>query len=179
MKTFETIYKENYNAILFFVTGKVSGNRSVAEEITNDVFLKVAEHLNEYDVEKAQLNTWIHFIANRVIIDFYRKNSNLKKNTSHISDYTDSEGKEFFQVNSPSLASEKIERFENKKAIAKAIRSVKNLTSQKVITYFFINQLKHNEISEITGISIANIKVIINRGRKVMQKSLIRQKVAY
>jgi hypothetical protein len=48
--SFSQIYSEHYNKVLNFVSSKIKGRREIAEEITQDVFIKVNEHIKNYDV---------------------------------------------------------------------------------------------------------------------------------
>ena len=46
-----------------------------AEEVYQDVFIKVFKHINRYDAEKSSLKTWVSRIAYNEAISFLRKKS--------------------------------------------------------------------------------------------------------
>lgn len=46
-----------------------------AEEVYQDVFIKVFNHINKYDAEKSSLKTWVLHIAYNEAISFLRKKS--------------------------------------------------------------------------------------------------------
>ena len=71
MQTFEKIYTENYEGVLRHINMRVQ-DMSVAEELTNDVFMKVHKHLGDYDETKSAIPTWVRFIANNIVIDHFR-----------------------------------------------------------------------------------------------------------
>ena len=48
------------------------------EELLQDVFLKAANHLDSFEGE-ASFKTWIFRIARNTVIDYYRKQKNMKK----------------------------------------------------------------------------------------------------
>ena len=75
--TFEQIYKEYKDRLLFFIRGYVK-SEVVAEEILQDVFIKVNEHKDNYDVYKAKLNTWLYSIAKNKVVDYFRSKENNK-----------------------------------------------------------------------------------------------------
>ena len=91
MQTFNEIYSEYYSYVLNFISQKVS--RDVAEELTNDVFMKVNNNLDRFNPEKSKMSTWIISIAKNAIIDNFRK---VKLQTTSIEAMVDDEGKEFY-----------------------------------------------------------------------------------
>ncbi|MBD78719.1 MAG: RNA polymerase sigma factor SigZ [Crocinitomicaceae bacterium] len=65
------IWKNFGDELLGFVQSRVN-NKAVAEDILQDVFLKI--HLNEKSLtNKDQLVSWIYQITRNTIIDYYRK----------------------------------------------------------------------------------------------------------
>ena len=82
-----TIYTEFHNALLGFIKSKVS-NQEDAEDIVQNVFVKVASGLGELN-RKEKLQSWIYTIARNSIIDYYRSNAN-KKNISFKEETTES-----------------------------------------------------------------------------------------
>ena len=174
-KDFTGIYNSFHSEILSYVTYKMN-NSMVAEDITSEVFVKVYKNLDSYDSSKAQFNTWLYFIANNSIIDYWRKN----KNTSNVSigDFVDSEGKETFQIESDSESNGEIESKELMNNIVKAFEGLKP-KYQKVARLLFLEQKKYDEIAEICEMPMNNVKVTINRCRKMLQAQLQNQKVEY
>jgi RNA polymerase sigma-70 factor (ECF subfamily) len=72
MKTFTAIYNQ-FHSVIFKTINRQIKDTLVAEELTNDVFLKVHKKLDTYDESKASLSTWIHTIAKNILIDYWRK----------------------------------------------------------------------------------------------------------
>ena len=72
MEDFNKIYNKSHKSILNFILRKVN-SQMIAEELTNDVFMKVYNHLENYDESKSAMNTWIMNITSNTIIDYYRK----------------------------------------------------------------------------------------------------------
>lgn len=175
--TFEQIYKEFKDRIFFFIRSKV--NSEVAEEILQDVFLKVYEHQNNYDVHKAKLNTWIYNIAKNRIVDYYRSKENNKGlNTNNIESYVSSDGDEYFQINSGKTANCLAENNELKIEINNAIALLKpNL--RKIATMYFVQELSYDEISEQLNMPLGSVKGYINRIRKALQNKLTAIYVQY
>lgn len=173
---FTGIYNAFYSEILNYVAYKMN-NKTNAEDITSEVFVKVYNNLHTYDSTKAQFNTWLYFIANNAIIDFYRKYKNQSKDVS-VSDYVDSEGKEFFQIEADENSASDIENKELMNSIRKAFEGLKP-KYQKVAELLFIEQKKYDEIAEICNISMGNVKAMVSRCRTMLQDQLKNQRAEY
>lgn len=52
---------------------RMTGTSSEAEDITQEVFLRLWTHAERYDPRMARLTTWLHNIAHNLCIDFFRK----------------------------------------------------------------------------------------------------------
>ena len=75
----EEIFKElveKYTGPIFNFTVRFVG-RSEADDITQDIFIKIWKNLKKFNSEKASLKTWIFTIAKNTITDFLRKKKNL------------------------------------------------------------------------------------------------------
>ena len=71
MNNFEIVYKENADDILKYVSFKIQ-NFETAQEITNDVFMKVHKHWKNFDRKKSSMRTWIINITKNTVIDYFR-----------------------------------------------------------------------------------------------------------
>lgn len=67
----ERIYTDYYDKVYRLIVGKIC-NPHQAEDITQDVFVKVYEKLDTFDESKASISTWIYRIAQNTLIDYYR-----------------------------------------------------------------------------------------------------------
>jgi RNA polymerase sigma factor (sigma-70 family) len=76
---FEYLY-DNYSAAIFGVINKITKNEEKAEDVMQDVFLKIWEKIGAYEPGKGSLFTWMMNIARNASIDLYRK----EKNKHHV-----------------------------------------------------------------------------------------------
>ena len=70
------IYTQFHQVLFGFVKSKVN-NHQDAEDIVQNVFIKVATGVNDLS-RKDKLQSWIYTIARNSIIDYYRSTSNKK-----------------------------------------------------------------------------------------------------
>lgn len=71
MTEFEHIYKENYPIVYKYMLS-LCRNGSVAEEITQEAFVKALEHMERFD-GKCQLYVWICQIAKNTYFTYQKK----------------------------------------------------------------------------------------------------------
>ena len=74
-RALEEIYEEFFPRIYNYIYYRLL-HREETEDLVSRIFLKVAEHLHEYDPKKAKLDTWIFRIAERTLIDHFRTRKN-------------------------------------------------------------------------------------------------------
>jgi RNA polymerase sigma factor (sigma-70 family) len=60
---------DNYSAALYGVISRVLKNEDIAEEVLQDVFLKIWDKIDQYDSTKGKLFTWMLNVARNQAID--------------------------------------------------------------------------------------------------------------
>lgn len=171
MQTFEKIYTENYEGVLRHINMRVQ-DMSVAEELTNDVFMKVHKHLGDYDETKSAIPTWVRFIANNIVIDHFRCNRYANNRVSASDFNNDGEGIEEFQFVAEDQADTDLERSELGQKIMSSFRSLKP-KYRRVAVLYFMNQKQYKEIAEILDIPMGTVFGMISRCRAMLQESLV------
>ena len=120
----EAVYTEYRPKILRYIKSKVS-NPADAEELTQQVFLKMLERWDSYDRER-EIGVWVYAIARNTVIDFYR--------TRH--EHIDIE-----EV--PELPSEEeglletVLRDEQRETLARALRALPERERDLIILHYF------------------------------------------
>ena len=71
-RAFPSFYREHMNRIHRFVFYRVGGRREVAEDLTQDIFIKAYEAFERYDPAISQ-SAWIYTIARNTVINHYAK----------------------------------------------------------------------------------------------------------
>jgi len=164
----DKIYNKYYQQVYYSILMRVGGKTEIAEELANDVFLKANRHLQKYDVMTAKLNTWLIMIAKNIVIDYYR--TNKADNYINVGEFTDSEGKEFFEFSDNSTM-DNVENMELLDKINAAINKLKP-NYRQVAKLFFIEEKKHTEIATQLNIPLGSVKAIISRCKTKLQLEL-------
>src|SRR5215203_5077 len=64
---------DRYSRTVYGVGLKILGNRSLAEELVQDVFLKVWRSAGTFDPSQGSFSTWLYRVTRSAAIDLYRK----------------------------------------------------------------------------------------------------------
>lgn len=166
MQNFNEIYKQHKPMVLFFATQKLGVVE--AEELTQDVFMKVYNNLHKYDESKAKMSTWIMTFAKNAIIDRYRK---VKLETTSIDSFVTEDGKELFQI--PTFSNPESTMVDTEKGQS-VMNHILNLpkTYKRIANLYFNLEMSYNEIASRMNIPMGTVKAQISRARKLLQQSI-------
>ncbi len=63
-----------YNSLIYnYIYFRVGKNKELAEDLTQEVFLKAFNNKTTYDSKKASEKTWLFIIARSTVLDSYKK----------------------------------------------------------------------------------------------------------
>ena len=105
-KGFEYLY-DNYSSVIYGTIYKIVHSEEMAEELTQDCFMKIWNKIGNYDKSKGRLFTWMINIARNLAIDKTRSkefHQKLKSDVAedHVSiqdkDYSDKHKPEYIGV---------------------------------------------------------------------------------
>jgi RNA polymerase sigma factor (sigma-70 family) len=146
-----TLLFERYHKRIFNFLARMTMDRDLAEDLTQNVFLRIIKYRNSYR-EGNKFQSWIYQVARNVFSDHYQSVKNrfsdfvdVEKVSDHIGSNDDSE-----------------EQDEKEKLLH---RSMAKLTEEQrellVLTRF--QQMKYEEVAAIMDTTVANIKVKVHR----------------
>jgi len=162
VKAFEEIVVL-FQDMVFTLAYRVVKNREEAEEVAQDVFIKVYKSLKSFN-EKSKLSTWIYRITYNLSINRYRSQKRQPITTEIDNSNENKLG------HTKDALSELSER-EKHKVINKAILTLPE-TEKIIITLYYYEELPIAEIAEIVGISPQNVKVKLFRSRQKLYAEL-------
>lgn len=70
-KDFAKFYQENLNKIYRFVFFRVGGNKSLAEDLTSEIFLKALKNFESFDPQKSR-SAWLFTIVHNHLANHFR-----------------------------------------------------------------------------------------------------------
>jgi RNA polymerase sigma-70 factor (ECF subfamily) len=156
---FTALY-EKYKKPIFSYVYYLAGDWRTAEEISQDVFLKVYLNINKFE-GRSSFKTWIYRIAKNTYLDYTNAKSTklLDKSEALDNNLVDGGlGPEDYTLNN-----------ELKEKIHK-ILSLLNDKYRMLLILRDVQHLSYNEISEVTGQDLNKVKVGIYRARQAFRK---------
>ena len=163
---FQLNHKRVYNLALNYVQ-----HTEDAEEITQDVFIKVHKELQNFKGESS-VETWIYRIAINQSLDFLRYKNRAKRKGFLIPLFTKRDEEETAldipDFNHPGIAAEKQE---NAKSLYAAINKL-NENQQTAFILFFVEDMPQKEVAAIMELSLKAVESLLQRAKAQLRKLL-------
>ncbi len=150
---------------------RFTSSHAAAEDLTQEVFIRVYRSLEQYDSSLGDLSNWLMRLARNLIIDDYRKRQRTPTDSGD--DLADHEYHLPAASDSPQRT---LERQERRLQVLAAINKLSPDLRECVILRD-IEELTYQEIVELLRIPEGTVKSRINRGRIELAKVLRRMKV--
>jgi RNA polymerase sigma-70 factor, ECF subfamily len=164
MNAFEVIYKASagfvYNLALSY-----TGSADLAEEVTQDVFIRVFEKLKTFRFESS-FKTWLYRITVNMSLNAKKKNFNYY-NTVDLDSIAD-------LVPSKESVEEEVIKVGTKQEVQKLLEKLS--PNQKIcVVLRNIEGLSYREIAETLKININTVRTWLKRARETLQKEVGRE----
>jgi RNA polymerase sigma-70 factor (ECF subfamily) len=152
---------------VFNIAYKFTGKHDEAEDLTQDVFLKIFKSLNTFD-QRANFQTWLVSVSRNLCIDHYR--SVRKERETIDRDVDAGELTPAAQTISPIAALEQADRVTLlKKAMAQLPPTLRS-----AVLLRDIQELSYQEIADRLHLPEGTVKSRINRGRTELARQIRR-----
>ena len=156
---FETLVRKHYQNIYQFCVRRCNGDTALAADLTQDTFLKLIEHIQQYRLTGKFINFLLTIAVNTC-------NNHFKKKSPDIVDMDT-----LSTVPSNLNVSEEVLRQENAKIIQQAIDRLPDMQKEAVILRFYHDR-KLKEIATITGVSLPTAKSRLKQGLDKLKRYL-------
>jgi RNA polymerase sigma-70 factor, ECF subfamily len=156
---------------------RFTGNATDAEDLTQDVFLKVYANLGSFDAGRGSLPVWITTMTRNLLVDNFRRTRNLRATSSLDEGWDDSE--EFRPVDRLTAAGPSQHELAVNKELAKMVQEALAKVSVELREAVILRDLQdmdYKEIAQVLGIPEGTVKSRISRGRAELARLLERNK---
>ncbi len=149
-----------------YVLRLVGGDRALAEDLTQEVFLRVFQGLPRFSL-RSKFTTWLFQVTKNRVLDELRANERRPLRTVNLDDVAPLE-----VVDAP---------FERVEAVDAVWRSVGNLTVDLKMALLLrdIVGLSYTEIADSLEITLATVKWRIYKAREEVQIALAREGITF
>jgi RNA polymerase sigma-70 factor (ECF subfamily) len=162
----EVIVRQNWRKV-FNVAYKFVGKHDEAEDLTQDIFLKIFKALNTFD-RRANFQTWIISISRNLCIDHYRS---VRKERQMIAREVDTGD---LQPASSERGPYHAAEHRDLRALLRQALQTLPLTLRTAVILRDLQELSYQEIADRLGLPEGTVKSRINRGRIELARQLKR-----
>lgn len=164
-QAFEKLVIRHKDHIIYFIS-RYTKNTDIAEDISQDVFVYLLLHKEQYDF-KYSFKTYLYMIAKCRALNYLKS----EKKVLPITDY-----------NNLYIENNDLEEIVYKNQKSNYIRKVINKLKpdyQAVICLASIEGFKYKEIAKIMGKNVGQVKVMLNRAKKKLKEKLEEEGLQY
>lgn len=153
------------------------GSADDAEDLTQEVFLKVYRTIGSFDGTKAAFATWLTAVGRNLLVDHYRSQRNDRITDSLdvplVADNADGPARIDCLAAAEPSPHEQTERRERRQLIQQALQQVSAELREAVILRD-LQEMGYKEIAQVLAVPEGTVKSRINRGRAELARVLQR-----
>ena len=157
---------DRYSRLVFSMAYRTIGDQTLAEEITQDVFLRIWEKAHTYRPERAKVITWITSITRYRAIDILRR-QNVRPDEQQ-SDWDDSP----LQVTEEAAQVEQIVELRQRQTRVRAALAGLPESQRQALALAFFYGYSHRQIAEHLQEPVGTIKTRIRTGMQKLRQVL-------
>lgn len=157
----EVIYRKYFRDVFFYIRA-ISSDESLAEEITQETFVKAMKNLEQFD-ERKDIRAWLFAIAKNTYFRYCRRNKI----------FLEDDKLETMGDSSPQILDEMIER----ETVRQIQKNVDSLTEpyREVFCLRIYGEMSFEEIGKCCKKSAGWARVTYHRARKMIQTKIKRE----
>ncbi|MBC8127343.1 MAG: sigma-70 family RNA polymerase sigma factor [Gloeobacteraceae cyanobacterium ES-bin-144] len=163
---FRELVERHQNAVIGTVA-KMLGNPSEAEDISQQVFLRVWRHAKRYRPE-AKFTTYLFTITRNLVFNETRRRSRKKEVSS---DEREEVANLLVEASPDRQPDAELLQAELQQAVDQAIASLPETQRMAVVLRRY-EQLSYEEIADVLGLSVSAVKSLLFRARTALREAL-------
>jgi RNA polymerase sigma factor (sigma-70 family) len=154
---------DSYKGLAYAIAFRVLGNAEDAQDVAQEGFIKAYQQLHQFE-GKSRFSTWLYTIVYRTAL------AKAKETKVRMFSITDRFRETFtHDYSTPQLAL--LQTDDEQRSVQAAIDKLPQAEALLVMLYY-IDDHSIAEIQQITGLSVANIKIKLFRARKKLEREL-------
>ena len=163
-EAFTALVRKHQKSVHALAWRKV-GDFHIAEEITQDAFLRAYKHLPKLKDPK-QFSGWLYVITHRLCNTWLRKNKSLMES---LEDVPMAEIEQTFYEHYVSAEQEKKAQTHRSELVRKLLEKLPE-SERTVITLYYLGEMTAKEIGKFLGVSVNTVTSRLQRARERLQQ---------
>jgi RNA polymerase sigma-70 factor (ECF subfamily) len=161
-------FMKNHQNMVFSIAMRLTANRSEAEDISQEVFLKAYEHFDQIQ-NSPTAPGWLKTVATNLSLNHLSRYRSRWKFFSELANPdSDSQEQEFPAIDS---IEDQLNRSDTRELVEEALLKLPD-TQRVPIVLYHLEGLKYEDIASKLGITLGKVKTDIFRGREALRKKL-------
>jgi RNA polymerase sigma-70 factor (ECF subfamily) len=170
---FELLFEKYRGALFNFICRMLGGQRDAAEDLMQEVFVKIAGARDLYE-PRAKFSTWLFAIARNHCINHLRSRRYLQGQATVSLDAATGTGDGPALVDTipvPNTPADAAERHDLESRLDRCIRALPE-AYREVFLLRAVEGLPHQEVADILQLNPATVRTLYLRARQALQKEL-------
>jgi RNA polymerase sigma-70 factor, ECF subfamily len=165
-RAFSLILRAYETPVFNYVLRLVGGDRTLAEDLTQEVFLRVFQGLPGFSL-RSKFTTWLFQVTKNRVLDELRARERRPRSVCSLEDIAPFE-----------VLDQPFERMETVDALWRAVETL-NVDLKMALLLRDVVGLAYTEIADTLEITLATVKWRIYKGREEVQASLAREGITF
>ena len=167
---------QRYNRRIYNICYRFAGSAEDAQDLTQEVFIKMYRTLSSYDAGRAAFMTWLTTITRNLLVDHFRKTKQERMTESL--DAASSEHEDAMPLSDkiPDKAAPPDARIQTRQAGEKVHEALQKLSPElrEAVILRDLQDMDYREIAAVLKVPEGTVKSRINRGRAELARLLQR-----
>ena len=167
---------QRYNRRIYNICYRFAGSADDAQDLTQEVFIKMYRTLKTYDVERGAFMTWVTTITRNLLVDHFRKSKHDRMTDSldtPVSEHEDAMPLSS-QIQDKALPPDaRVQSRETSETVHQALQKLSPELREAVILRD-LQDMDYRDIAAVLKIPEGTVKSRINRGRAELARLLQR-----
>ena len=167
---------QRYHRRIYNICYRFAGSSDDAQDLTQEVFIKMYRTLNTYDVERAAFMTWVTTVTRNLLVDHFRKTKHDRMTDSldaPVSEHEDAMPLSDKIEDSSLPPDARVQSRETKESVHHALQKLSPELREAVILRD-LQDMDYREIATVLRVPEGTVKSRINRGRAELARLLQR-----
>jgi len=154
---------------------RFTGNAADAEDLTQDLFLKIYSNLGSFDGSRGSLQVWITTMTRNMLVDNFRRTKNLRATGSLDEGWeTSDEMQPADRLSSKDRSPHEMAAQNELSRMVQAALAEVSPDLREAVILRDLQELDYKEIAQVLGIPEGTVKSRISRGRAELARRLER-----
>jgi RNA polymerase sigma-70 factor (ECF subfamily) len=167
---------QRYNRRIYNICYRFAGSGDDAQDLTQEVFIKMYRTLASYDVERGAFITWVTTITRNLLVDHFRKTKQDRMTESLDTPASEHEDAMPLSEQLPDAGISPDVRIQSRETGDTVHRALQKLSPElrEAVILRDLQDMDYREIAQVLKVPEGTVKSRINRGRAELARLLQR-----